>query len=48
MSELKPQLEERDTKIKKLEIEISNQIEETKMLHDQLNKSSKDLEETRK
>lgn len=48
MSELKPQLEERDNKIKKLETEISNQTEETKMLHDQLTKSYEDLEETRK
>jgi uncharacterized coiled-coil protein SlyX len=48
VSELKPQLEERDNKIKKLEIDISNQTEEIEMLHDQLNKCSKDLEETRK
>ena len=48
VSELKPQLEERDNKIKNLETKISNQIEETEMLHDQLSKSSEDLEETRK
>ena len=48
MSELKPQLEERDNKIKKLETKISNQTKETKMLHDQLNKISEDLDKTRK
>jgi chromosome segregation ATPase len=47
MSELTPQLEEKEIEIEKLKIEVSDQTEETKKLHDQLNKSSEDLEETR-
>ena len=47
MSELKPQLEEKENEIKKLKTKVSDQTEETKKLHDQHSKSSEGLEETR-
>ena len=43
VSELKPQLKEKEKEIKKLKTEVSDQTKEMKKLHDRLNKSFEDL-----